>query len=94
MENEKYSCCNNETEERLEVKEIGIYEKSLDTLRNLQKITEMLDLFKRELDPPANVAGEDMNHAEPTSFKDNVDLINAYTYGIKHRLENLIGLFR
>lgn len=74
-----------------ETKFVGIYEMSMDTLNNLRLISDMLELFGRELNPTGDTGA---TWSEPKGFVENVQMINQMTYAIKGDLERLTRLFR
>lgn len=83
--------CQADSNEPKEVRETGIYEKSMDSLKNLRDIYEILELFRREIDSHADTGAK---WSEPTSFVENVQMINDLVYAIKGDLGRLMKLFR
>lgn len=70
--------------------EPGIYLKAVESLHNLREIYEELEVFRREIGIHEETAAK---WSEPTSFMENIDMIQDLTYAIKGDLGRLRKLF-
>lgn len=86
------SCSTKYTEEKIEVKEPGIYERTRETRQILTEVLFMLDEFKREI--RNYEIPNDEKAFEPVCFKDEVACVNSLAFAIKGDLSRLMCEFR
>lgn len=86
------SPCTERTEEKTEIKEVGIYGQLLETRQVLTEVLFMLDQFKREIRNYEETPYCE-KVLEPSCFRDEVGYVNSLAFAIKGDLARLIDEF-